>query len=104
MKGSDLLVVAAPRIFVLYVTNAQSDYRLFSVVHDIPANAIAYSKAISLLNQGKLQPSYLNGIMKGILQQAQYGQKFPNIPQMSYYWKSFHTYASEFFASKITAT
>ncbi|MEB3797441.1 MAG: extracellular solute-binding protein [Caldisphaeraceae archaeon] len=103
-SGATPMQIKAALIFVLYVTNAQSDYRLFSVAHDIPANAIAYSKAISLLNQGKLQPSYLNGIMKGILQQAQYGQKFPNIPQMSYYWKSFHTYASEFFASKITAT
>lgn len=51
-----------------------------------------------------LKPAYLNQIMKGILEQAQYGQQFPNIPQMAYYWNSFHQYASEFFANKINAS
>jgi len=102
-SGATPMQIKAALIFVLYFTSYQADLRLWDVAHDIPANVQAYNEAITELNEGKLQPSYLNGIMKGILEQAQYGQKFPNIPQMAYYWNSFHEYASEFFAGKISA-
>ncbi|MCY0860667.1 MAG: extracellular solute-binding protein [Sulfolobaceae archaeon] len=103
-SGATQMQIKAALIFILYVTNYQSDLRLFQVAHDIPANVQAYNEAIAELNAGELQPSYLNQIMEGILEQAKYGQKFPNIPQMAYYWNSFHQYASEFFANKINAT
>ncbi|BFH74766.1 extracellular solute-binding protein [Sulfurisphaera javensis] len=102
-SGASPLQIKAALIFILYVTNYQSDLRLWNIAHDIPANAQAYNTAIAELNAGELKPSYLNSIMKGILEQAKYGQKFPNIPQMAYYWNSFHEYASEFFAGKISA-
>ena len=102
-SGATPLQIKAALIFILFVTNYQSDLRLWEVAHDIPANVQAYNTAITQLKEGKLQPAYLNQIMEGILEQAQYGQKFPNIPQMAYYWNSFHEYASEFFAGKINA-
>ncbi|TRM85621.1 sugar ABC transporter substrate-binding protein, partial [Sulfolobus sp. A20-N-G8] len=103
-SGANQMQIKAAIIFVLYFTNYEADYRLFAVAHDIPANVQAYNQALTDLKEGKLQPAYLNQIMEGILEQAQYGQKFPNIPQMAYYWNSFHQYASEFFADKINAT
>lgn len=103
-SGASTLQIKAALIFILYVTNYQSDLGLWNIAHDIPANTQTYNEALSELKAGMLTPSYLNGIMEGILEQAQYGQKFPNIPQMAYYWNSFHEYASEFFASKINAT
>ena len=102
-SGASPMQIKAALIFILYVTNYQSDLRLWDVAHDIPANMQAYNAALTELKEGKLQPAYLNQIMEGILEQAQYGQKFPNIPQMAYYWDSFHEYASEFFAQKISA-
>ncbi|MEM3203803.1 MAG: sugar ABC transporter substrate-binding protein [Saccharolobus sp.] len=103
-SGATAMQIKAALIFVLYFTNYEADLRLWNVAHDIPANLQAYNEALTQLNEGVLQPSYLNGIMKGILEQANYGQKFPNIPQMAYYWNSFHQYASEFFANKINAS
>lgn len=103
-SGASQLQIKAALIFILFVTNYQSDLRLWEVAHDIPANAQAYNEALMQLKEGQLQPSYLNQIMEGILEQAKYGQPFPNIPQMAYYWNSFHQYASEFFAQKITAS
>jgi arabinogalactan oligomer/maltooligosaccharide transport system substrate-binding protein len=103
VSGATPLQIKAALIFILFVTNCQSDYRLWCIAHDIPANKIAYNEAMAELKAGKLTPSYLNQIMEGILEQAQYTQKFPNIPQMAYYWNSFHTAASEFFAQQINA-
>jgi arabinogalactan oligomer/maltooligosaccharide transport system substrate-binding protein len=103
-SGATPMQIKAALIFILYFTNYESDLRLWNVAHDIPANLQAYNEALTQVNEGVLQPSYLNGIMKGILEQANYGQKFPNIPQMAYYWNSFHQYASEFFANKINAS
>jgi len=103
-SGASPMQIKAALIFILYVTNYQSDLRLWDVAHDIPGNMQAYNAALTELKEGQLQPAYLNQIMEGILEQAQYGQKFPNIPQMAYYWNSFHQYASEFFAQKISAT
>jgi len=103
-SGASPMQIKAALIFILYVTNYQSDLRLWNVAHDIPANMQAYNEALTQLKEGQLQPAYLNQIMEGILEQAQYGQKFPNIPQMAYYWNSFHQYATEFFAQKISAT
>lgn len=103
-SGASPMQIKAAIIFVLYVTNYESDLRLWNVAHDIPANLQAYNEALTELKEGMLQPSYLNQIMEGILEQAQYGQQFPNVPQMAYYWNSFHQYASEYFANKINAT
>ena len=103
-SGATPLQIKAALIFILFVTSYQSDLRLWNIAHDIPANAQAYNEALTQVKEGQLQPSYLNQIMEGILEQEQYGQKFPNIPQMAYYWNSFHEYASEFFAQKINAT
>ncbi|AWR96146.1 extracellular solute-binding protein [Acidianus sulfidivorans JP7] len=103
-SGATPLQIKAALIFVLFATNYQSDLRLWNIAHDIPSNLQAYNEALTELNEGMLQPSYLNQIMKGVLEQAQYGQECPNIPQMAYYWNSFHQYASEFFANKVSAT
>ncbi|BDC18681.1 extracellular solute-binding protein [Acidianus sp. HS-5] len=103
VSGACSLQIKAALIFILFVTNCQSTYRLWNVAHDIPANKVAYNEAMAELKAGKLSPSYLNQIMEGVLEQAQYTQKFPNIPQMAYYWDSFHIGASEFFAQQINA-
>ncbi|WP_187152718.1 extracellular solute-binding protein [Acidianus manzaensis] len=103
-SGASQMQIKASIIFIMYVTNYYAEMNLWTVAHDIPAFKPAYNEAINQLNAGDLKPSYLNGIMKGILEQAQYTQVCPNIPQMNYYWDSFHQYASEFFAQKISAT
>jgi len=102
-SGATQLQIKAGLLFALFMTDYQSDFSLWNTAHDLPANQQAYNSAIAQINAGNLTPSYLNPVMKGILEQAQFGQKFPNIPQMAYYWNSFHQYATEFFAGKITA-
>ncbi|NON62874.1 sugar ABC transporter substrate-binding protein, partial [Acidianus sp. DSM 29099] len=103
-SGASQMQIKAALIFTMYVTGYKAEMNLWNIAHDIPAFKQAYNEAITELNEGKLSPSYLNGIMKGILSQANYAQVCPNIPQMNFYWNSFHQYASEFFAQKISST
>ncbi|MFP3161299.1 MAG: extracellular solute-binding protein [Vulcanisaeta sp.] len=102
-SGATPQQLEAALVFILYMTGPQADLNLWNYAHDIPANIQAYNQAISQLNAGQLSPSCLNGIMEGIFEQAQYGQKFPNIPAMAYYWPAFHQYATAYFANQTTA-
>jgi carbohydrate-binding protein len=55
---------------------------------------------MTLLSSGGLSARYMNDVYKGILEQAQYGQKFPNVPQMGFYWPCFHQYFTLYFANR----
>ncbi len=102
-SGATPQQLEAALVFILYMTGPQADLNLWNYAHDIPANVQAYNQAVSQLEAGQLTPSCLNGIMEGIFAQAQYGQKFPNIPAMAYYWNAFHQYATAYFANQTTA-
>ncbi|WP_188604037.1 extracellular solute-binding protein [Vulcanisaeta souniana] len=102
-SGATPQQLEAALVFILYMTGPQADLNLWNYAHDIPANLQAYNQAVSQLETGQLSPSCLNGIMEGIFAQAQYGQKFPNIPAMAYYWNAFHQYATAYFANQTTA-
>lgn len=95
----------AALLFIEFMTNYSNEYGLFKYAGDIPALNSAYNAAMQNLSAPTSNTTLacLHQVIKGILEQSQHGQKFPNIPQMSYYWNSFHQYASEFFAGKINA-
>ena len=102
-SGATPQQIEAALVFILYMTGPQADLNLWTYAHDIPANIQAYDTAISQLKAGQLKPACLNNIMEGILAQAQYGQKFPNIPAMNFYWNTMHEYITEYFAHQISA-
>jgi len=103
-SGATPQQIQAALLFIQFMTSYQAEMNLWTYAHDIPANMKAYNTVITELNNDNLTPTYLNGIMKGVLEQAQYGQKFPNIPQMNFYWDGFYDYATEYYANEITAT
>ncbi|MEL9990825.1 MAG: extracellular solute-binding protein [Thermoproteus sp.] len=103
-SGASTQQIYASLAFVAYVTSKEAEMNLWNYAGDLPAQKDAYNSVMSLLTSGALQPAYMNDVYKGILEQAQYGQKFPNIPQMSFYWPCFHQYFTLFFANRtITA-
>ncbi|ADL18496.1 Maltose/trehalose/maltodextrin ABC-transporter, extracellular substrate-binding protein [Acidilobus saccharovorans 345-15] len=95
----------AALLFIEFMTNYSNEYGLFEYAGDIPALNSAYQAALQNLSAPTSNQTLacLHQVIKGILEQSQHGQKFPNVPQMAYYWNSFHQYASEFFAGKINA-
>lgn len=99
-SGATQAQIYASLAFIAYATGQAAEMNLWTFAGDIPAQVQAYNTVMSLLGAGKLTPAYLNDVYKGILEQAQYGQKFPNIPQMGFYWNCFHTYFTLFFANK----
>ena len=104
-SGASQQQIYASLAFIAYVTSKDAEMNLWNYAGDIPAQKDAYNAVMSQLTSGALQPAYMNDVYKGILEQAQYGQKFPNIPQMSFYWPCFHQYFTLYFANKtITAT
>ncbi|WP_069806771.1 extracellular solute-binding protein [Vulcanisaeta thermophila] len=102
-SGATPQQIEAALVFILYMTGPTAEENLWTYAHDIPAYVDAYNYALNQLKSGALTPACLNQIMEGILEQAQYGQSFPNIPAMAYYWPAFHQYATEYFANQITA-
>jgi arabinogalactan oligomer/maltooligosaccharide transport system substrate-binding protein len=103
-SGATPQQIQAALLFIQFMTSYQPEMNLWTYAHDISANIKAYNAVLAELNNDNLTPTYLNGIMEGVLEQAQYGQKFPNIPQMNYYWDAFHDYSTEYYANEITAT
>jgi Maltose-binding periplasmic proteins/domains len=90
----------AALLFIEFMSNYTHEMNLWNYARDIPALKSAYNYAISQLSQPAPNQTVacLNQVMKGILEQSQHGQKFPNVPQMDYYWPSFHQYAVWYFA------
>nr|MCG2882645.1 extracellular solute-binding protein [Acidilobus sp.] len=89
----------AALLFIEFMTNYTNEINLWNYARDIPALKSAYNYAISQLSQPATNQTVacLNQVMKGVLEQSLHGQKFPNIPQMAYYWPSFHQYAVWYF-------
>lgn len=103
-SGATQQQIYASLAFIAFVTSKEAEMNLWKYAGDIPAQKDAYAAVMSQLSSGALQPAYMNDVYKGILEQAQYGQKFPNVPQMSFYWPCFHQYATLYFANRtITA-
>ena len=90
----------AALLFIEFMTNYTNEMNLWNYARDIPALKSAYNYAISQLSQPAPNQTVacLNQVMKGILEQSLHGQKFPNIPQMAYYWTSFGRYALWYFS------
>jgi arabinogalactan oligomer/maltooligosaccharide transport system substrate-binding protein len=90
----------AALLFIEFMTNYTNEMNLWNYARDIPALKSAYNYAISQLSQPAPNQTVacLNQVMKGVLEQSLHGQKFPNIPQMAYYWTSFGRYALWYFS------
>ncbi len=99
-SGATKEQIYASLAFIAYVTSKEAEMNLWNFAGDLPAEKQAYDTVMALLTSGGLQPAYMNDVYKGILEQAQYGQKFPNIPQMGFYWPCFHQYFTLYFANK----
>ncbi len=82
--------IKAAILFIEFMSGPVQELNLWKYAGDIPSYLPVYNQVIANLTAGKLQPAYMNGIMNGILAQAQHGQVFPNIPQMNFYWNGFH--------------
>jgi arabinogalactan oligomer/maltooligosaccharide transport system substrate-binding protein len=103
-SGATQQQIYASLAFIAFVTSKEAEMNLFNYAGDIPAQRQAYDTVMSMLNSSALQPAYMNDVYKGILEQVQYGQKFPNVPQMSFYWTCFQQYFTLYFANRtITA-
>ncbi|BCU67862.1 sugar ABC transporter substrate-binding protein [Sulfolobales archaeon HS-7] len=103
-SGATPAQIQAALLFIQFVTGENATLNLWKYAYDIPAQVQAYNQVVSQLKAGQITPSYLAGILEGVLAQAQHTQPFPNIPQMNYYWPGFHQYATEYYANRtITA-
>ncbi|AAY80512.1 extracellular solute-binding protein [Sulfolobus acidocaldarius] len=102
-SGATPQQIQAALLFIQFVTGYKAEMNLWNIAGDIPAYLASYNQALTQLKAGNITPSYLGSIMAGIFEQANYGQKFPNIPQMSFYWNTFHEYVTEYYAGQITA-
>ncbi len=99
-SGASQQQIYASLAFIAYVTSKDAEMNLWNFAGDLPAQKQAYDTVMTLLSSGGLQPAYMNDVYKGILEQAQYGQKFPNVPQMGFYWPCFHQYFTLYFANR----
>ncbi len=99
-SGATPAQIEAAVIFVEYMTNYTAQLRLFEVAHDVVANEQALQGAIQSLSTNT---SPVSQDFKYILIQAEHIGIAPSVPQLAYYWPSFHQYATEYFAEKITA-
>jgi len=90
--------IKAAILFIEFMTGPVQELNLWKYAGDIPAYLPVYNQVVANLTAGKLQPAYMNGVMNGILAQAEHAQPFPNIPQMNFYWNGFHQCVTEFFA------
>ncbi|MGC9072326.1 MAG: extracellular solute-binding protein [Acidilobus sp.] len=105
-SGATQEQVEASLLFVEFMTNYTNEWNLWTYARDIPALQSAYQAALQQLSQPTSNQTQgcLDQVMKGVLEKAQYGQRFPNVPQMQYYWPSFHKYADwYFFYNNVTA-